>query len=651
VSGSSDLTVTGGGAAEFSGPLSGSADLTFEGSGPVQLSAVNTGVDFENTGTDSVGGALGSSANITLDNPQTVVQMSSGFSGTGAVNVTQGTLVTDEAPGAAGSAGFSGTITIGTGGTVKNYDSVDVYGLGTGTIFLDGGLLQNSSGATTTMGNPVTVDADSTISSRGNRLKFSNNLNLDNGETLTLVGSLALTGSLTGSGAIILNSGQLAVASSNPSFTGNVTVNSGNIQVPSGVANTLGSGKLIASLTAQGVLQSVGSIVDPVMDNPLIVEAGTFDLDGQFTFPSGVTVETGATLVIEGATSSAVVSGPLTGGGTIIVDGGTFSAPGGSSGFSGTLQNSGGGKITPTLTITDAGGVFNGSPFAATGKLSAPGLSAPVTSLEGVSPTFTYYTGSSVSGTGTSTAPSVAGTYTVVGSFAGSSDYVAVQSSPVTFTITPAVSNKLVFSVPPRNSIAGEIGPVIVRIENSQGQLMISDDSTVTLNVSAGPGVLGGTVAVKAKDGVATFNRLLLTTAGTYTLKATDGAYTAAISPTFKITPAAPAKIVFVQQPSNASAGSSIGTLVLDVEDQYGNLETGFDLYVTLWLESESRWGSILYLTTARVTDGVVSFKGISVDGPGTYRLLAGAGPCVEGTSNSFTISLVARQPTRKCGS
>ena len=48
-------------------------------------------------------------------------------------------------------------------------------------------------------------------------------------------------------------------------------------------------------------------------------------------------------------------------------------------------------------------------------------------SLESVSPTLTYYSGSGVNGSGTSAAPTSAGTYTVVASFAGSTDYASAD--------------------------------------------------------------------------------------------------------------------------------------------------------------------------------------------------------------------------------
>jgi hypothetical protein len=100
-----------------------------------------------------------------------------------------------------------------------------------------------------------------------------------------------------------------------------------------------------------------------------------------------------------------------------------------------------GAQPAPTVTVSAAGGTYNNSPFPATATVAGvvPGLDRiPASSLEGVSPTFTYYAGTSVDGAGSPIAPRVAGTYTVVASFAGSADYAATESAPVTFTIARA---------------------------------------------------------------------------------------------------------------------------------------------------------------------------------------------------------------------
>ena len=83
--------------------------------------------------------------------------------------------------------------------------------------------------------------------------------------------------------------------------------------------------------------------------------------------------------------------------------------------------------------------MFNGSAYAAAAATVAGVVSgvdsAPANSLDGIYPTLTYYVGSSTSGRSCQGAPTLAGTYTVVASFAGSPDYQSASSSAVTFTI------------------------------------------------------------------------------------------------------------------------------------------------------------------------------------------------------------------------
>ncbi len=95
---------------------------------------------------------------------------------------------------------------------------------------------------------------------------------------------------------------------------------------------------------------------------------------------------------------------------------------------------------TPTVSVTDSGGTYNGGAFTATIRWRAPATTGP--SLEGMTPGLTYFLGTSASGTVVSGAPTSAGTYTVLASFAGSTDYTSGTAS-TTFTIsqaTPTVS-------------------------------------------------------------------------------------------------------------------------------------------------------------------------------------------------------------------
>jgi len=101
----------------------------------------------------------------------------------------------------------------------------------------------------------------------------------------------------------------------------------------------------------------------------------------------------------------------------------------------------------PVVNVTDAGGTYHGTPFPATATLTAPG-NAPVSSLDGVSPTLAYYAGSLTAAQVAAAiplpgAPSAAGTYTVVATFPGDIVYAPASSNPLTFTIakaTPAIT-------------------------------------------------------------------------------------------------------------------------------------------------------------------------------------------------------------------
>src|SRR5207237_7858786 len=62
------------------------------------------------------------------------------------------------------------------------------------------------------------------------------------------------------------------------------------------------------------------------------------------------------------------------------------------------------------------------------------GVGSPAAAL-GPADSFTYYVGSSVSGSGSSTAPTNAGTYTVVAHFNTTPNYLAADSAAVTITI------------------------------------------------------------------------------------------------------------------------------------------------------------------------------------------------------------------------
>lgn len=117
----------------------------------------------------------------------------------------------------------------------------------------------------------------------------------------------------------------------------------------------------------------------------------------------------------------------------------------------------------PPLPVTASGGTYRNVPYQATATVAGVvrGVDAtPAPSLEGVSPTFTYYSGHRPSGAGLATPPSALGTYTVVASSAGSVDYLPASSHPVTFAIIvsqPAATRVAIAASPPSLAVGSAV--------------------------------------------------------------------------------------------------------------------------------------------------------------------------------------------------
>ena len=178
----------------------------------------------------------------------------------------------------------------------------------------------------------------------------------------------------------------------------------------------------------------------------------------------------------------------------------------------------------PTVSVIDAGGPYNGTPFPATATVAGvvPGVdNTPEFSLEGVTPSVTYYPGSIASGTPLGGAPTLAGTYTVVANFAGSPDY-ASSTAQATFTITTAsllIISVEVISPNPRNSAVSTIDVTFSAPINTgsltPGALTLTDDGGPNLiNGGVSVSLVGGTTTTYAINGLAALTKAR----GLYTL-------------------------------------------------------------------------------------------------------------------------------------
>src|SRR5262249_15258485 len=142
----------------------------------------------------------------------------------------------------------------------------------------------------------------------------------------------------------------------------------------------------------------------------------------------------------------------------------------------------------------------------------------------------------------------------------------------------------------------------------------------VSLTISSGPGgaTLQGTTTATPLGGVATFNNLLLNTAGTYVLKATAAGATTGTSNQITVSPSSTVTALIITQepPDSVQAGASFG-LKVGGQDAYGNT-TALTASVKVAISTNPGGATLGGTTTVTPTGGTVTFSGLSLDKVGT---------------------------------
>jgi hypothetical protein len=207
-------------------------------------------------------------------------------------------------------------------------------------------------------------------------------------------------------------------------------------------------------------------------------------------------------------------------------------------------------------------------------------------------------------------------------------------------------TTKLAFAVQPSNTAAGAtIFPqVVVYVEDSLGNLVTTDHSSVTLALggNVGNGNLSGTLTEAAISGIATFSTLSINKSGLgYTLTAADGSLASATSSSFNITPGTATQLVISVQPSNTTAGASISPAVtVLVEDSQGNAVTTDTSTVTLAIGVNAGGGTLGGTVTVNAISGIASFTNLSINKVGNgYTLTCSDAGLAGATSNTFNIT------------
>jgi hypothetical protein len=282
----------------------------------------------------------------------------------------------------------------------------------------------------------------------------------------------------------------------------------------------------------------------------------------------------------------------------------------------------------PTVTVTVAGGVYNGAPHAVTAASVTGNANTVLASFGDPSLSYTYYVGATASGTGSASAPINAGTYTVVAHWTSNNpNYVSADSAPATFVITPAplsvtgitANNKVYDSTTSASlntgsaALAGTVYPgdtVTLVTAGATGTFASKDvGNAITVNVAglALDGAQAGNYVVTQPTTTANITPAPLTVAGITADKVYDGTTAAILN-------AASATLSGVFSGDTVTLNSAAATGVFASKD-VGNGITVVVTGLTLDGAQASDYSLTQPTVTANITPAPLTVTGITASG------------------------------------
>jgi hypothetical protein len=296
--------------------------------------------------------------------------------------------------------------------------------------------------------------------------------------------------------------------------------------------------------------------------------------------------------------------------------------------------------VSQTPTITSANNTFFTVGSDGSFTVTAAGYPSPSLNESGRLPAGVTFDTSTDALSGIP-AEGTAGTYVVT--FTASNGTNPSANQTFTLHVNPAPAAELAFIATPTTGTAGHAlsTAVKVAVKDQFGTIVTGDNSIVSLTLDSG--LFGGsvtTVSAQAVHGIATFTNLAIDTAGHHTLTASDGFLAGATSGTININPGAANKLVFLQSPSNTTAGQALSPwLQVLVEDAFGNLVTASRAAVTLSIHSGPANFAAGHTVTSTALSGVATFSNLVVHTAGNYTLTAASGSLLHGTSSMFNVA------------
>ncbi|MHB8873445.1 MAG: hypothetical protein ACYC8T_07130 [Myxococcaceae bacterium] len=211
------------------------------------------------------------------------------------------------------------------------------------------------------------------------------------------------------------------------------------------------------------------------------------------------------------------------------------------------------------------------------------------------------------------------------------------------FTIQPAAASRLAYLTQPVSGLAGAplAPPIRVAVQDPFGNT-VSQAGSITVSLANNPpaATLGGTLSGALVAGVASFDNLTVSAAGTgFTLSATGGGFTQ-VSSAFDISPAGSNQLGFTAVVGQATAGVALTNLSVRTLDASGGFLVTNNVNITLTL-AEGPAGATLTGTLSALTQaGVAQFTDVRLDKAGApYALQAQAAGYASARSSNFGVS------------
>ena len=223
-----------------------------------------------------------------------------------------------------------------------------------------------------------------------------------------------------------------------------------------------------------------------------------------------------------------------------------------------------------------------------------------------------------------------------------------LNSGPSTnIVVSPAAAFRLVIHTQPSGTAtAGQpfaTQPVVYEVDQF-GNLETGDNSTSLIaSLATGNGPLQGTTSITLSGGIGTYANLANNSAGTMSLVFSGGGLSAGPSNNVNVSPG-PASQLVIHTPPDASvvAGKPLtDPIVIDEQDQYGNIETGDDSTVVT-VSLASGVGPLQGTSTATVSGGIATFTNLGDDTAETITLKFSSGNLTAPTSAGIVVSPAA---------